>query len=250
MPGRLAPFVGARAVRPRRPEFSRRAFTLIEVLLAVVVFGVVLVAMHGVFYGALRLRNKTVASLEAAVPLQQTLAIIQRDLANLVLPGGTLAGQLQGIPTQQTELGQIGPFLYTAVGILSASTPWAPVQRVAYRLTQPTNDSLGLDLYRSVSRNLLPVTTDLAEDQYLMSGIETILFEYYDGTQWRDYWDSTAETTAGLPAAIKLRLFLAGAQTNRFLEEPVELVVPVVVQSATNQTTQTSQTTGTTGGGA
>lgn len=231
---------------PLNLQPARRAFTLIEVLLAVVIFGVVLVAMHAVFHSALRLHNKTAARLEASVPLQQTLAIIQRDLANVVLPGGALTGQLQAIPTQQTELGQIGPFWYTAVGTLSATTPWTAVQRVAYRLSQPTNDSPGLDLYRSVSRNLLPVTTDLAEDQYLMSGIETLLFEYYDGTQWRDYWDSTTETNP-LPAGIRLKLYLAAGQTNRLLQEPIELVVPVVVQTATNQT---SQTTAATGGGA
>ncbi len=223
---------------PASPD-CRRGFTLIEVLLAVVIFGVVLIAMHAVFHGALRLRNRTAASLERAVPLQQTLAIIQRDLANVVLPGGVLAGHLQAIPTQQTEPGQAGPFWYTAVGILSPTMPWATVQRVAYRLTQPTNDTLGLDLYRSVSRNLLPVLTDLAEDQFLMSGVEALLFEYHDGTQWRDYWDSTVETNS-LPAAIRLKLYLAAGQTNRLLEQPIELVVPVVVQpsaqSATNQT--------------
>ncbi len=226
---------------PGRP--GRGAFTLIEVLLAVVIFGVVLVAMHAVFHGALRLRNKTAASLERAVPLQQTLAIIQRDLANLVLPGGVLAGHLQAIPTQQTELGQAGPFWYTAAGILSPATPWGSVQRVAYRLTEPTNDTAGLDLYRSVSRNLLPVLTDLPEDQFLMSGVEALLFEYHDGTQWRDYWDSTAETNS-LPAAIKVKLYLAAGRTNRLWEQPVELVVPVVVQpsaqTATNQTAAAS----------
>lgn len=222
----------------------RRAFTLIEVLLAVVVFGFVLVAIHLVFHGALRLRNRTAASLEAAVPLAQSLAIIQRDLANLIPPGGTLAGHLQAIPTQQTEVGQVGPFWFTSVGVMTATAPWSPAQRVAYRLTEPTNDTAGLDLYRSVSRNLLAVTTDQPEDQFLMSGVETLLFQYFDGTQWRDYWDSTVETNS-LPAAVKAQLFLAAGRTNRLREDPVELVVPVMVQATTtNQNTQSS------GGGA
>lgn len=220
---------------------DRHAFTLIEVLIAVVVFGFVLVAIHLVFHGALRLRNRAAASLEAAVPLAQSLAIIQRDLANLLPPGGTLAGHLQAIPTQQTELGQIGPFWFTAVGVMTANEPWSPAQRVAYRLTAPTNDTAGLDLYRSVSRNLLPVTTDLVEDQFLMSGVESLLFQYFDGTQWRDYWDSTAETNS-LPAAVKVQLFLSEGRTNRLREEPVELVVPIVVQ--TGPTNSTAQTTG------
>ena len=72
-----------------------RGFTLLEVLIASVAFAIVLAAINAVFYGALRLRNKTVDALEQALPMQQALAVIQRDLANLVVPGGTLAGALQ-----------------------------------------------------------------------------------------------------------------------------------------------------------
>jgi len=40
------------------------AFTLIEIMLAVAIFAVVLAAINGVFYGAMRLRAKTAAAVE------------------------------------------------------------------------------------------------------------------------------------------------------------------------------------------
>src|SRR5436309_5204412 len=72
---------------PCRPN----AFTLIEVLIAAAAFAIVLAAINAVFYSALRLRNKTAAALDEALPLQQAVAIIKRDLANIVVPGGTLS---------------------------------------------------------------------------------------------------------------------------------------------------------------
>lgn len=221
-------------------------FTLLEVLLAVVVFAVVLVAMHYVFHGALRLRNRTTASLEEAVPLHQALAVIQRDLANLTSPGGTLAGPLQTAPTGTTAtlLGRVAPDFYTTVGVLRDTDPWPELQRVTYRLTSPTNDCPGLELFRSVTRNLLADVEDTPEDQFLLGGVETVTFQYYDGTSWRYDWDSTGEMTAdltsGLPRAIKVEIVLTSALTNRVEPEPIELVVPVTVQVETDTATQAS----------
>lgn len=226
---------------PGRPHVA--GFTLLEVLLAVAVFAVVLVAMHSVFHGALRLRNRTTASLEEAVPLQQALAVIQRDLANLASPGGTLTGPFQTAPTGTTAtlLGRVAPDFYTTVGVLRDTDPWPEIQRVTYRLASPTNDHPGLELFRSVTRNLLAVVEETPEDQFLLGGVETVTFQYYDGTTWRYDWDSTGEMTAdltsGLPRAIKVEIVLTSALTNRVETEPIELVVPVTVQVETDTAT-------------
>ncbi|MBE7502303.1 MAG: prepilin-type N-terminal cleavage/methylation domain-containing protein [Verrucomicrobiales bacterium] len=229
-----------------RSQSRVAGFTLLEVLLAVVVFAVVLVAMHYVFHGALRLRNRTTASLEEAVPLQQALAVIQRDLANLASPGGTLAGPLQTAPTGTTAtlLGRVAPDFYTTVGVLRDTDPWPEIQRVTYRLTSPTNDRPGLELFRSVNRNLLALVESTPDDQFLLGGVETVTFQYFDGTTWRYDWDSTGEMTAdltsGLPSAIKVEIVLTSALTNRAEPEPIELVVPVTVQADTDTATQAS----------
>ena len=79
-----------------RPQFEKRAFTLIEILLAVAIFAVVLTAMNGVFYGALHLRDRTARLVESALPIQQAVTIIKHDLQGLVPPSGTVAGTLAG----------------------------------------------------------------------------------------------------------------------------------------------------------
>src|SRR4051812_26961616 len=72
----------------------RKAFTLIEIMLAVAIFAIVLVAINSVFYSALRLRRKASEAIEQSLPIQQTIAIMKRDLQGLVAPGGTLTGPL------------------------------------------------------------------------------------------------------------------------------------------------------------
>ena len=224
--------------------------------MAVAVFAIVLLAIHGVFYGAVRLRNKTTETLEQAVPLQHTLAIIKRDLANIVVPGGTLFGELQTTPTttnQQSQASQgisgfnsasmkgliVSPTFCTAAGLMDDYTPWGDVERVLYYLTEPTNHAVGKDLVRSVTRNLLPTLQDQPEDQRLLSGVQDVAFSFYDGTAWLEMWDSTMQA-AKLPQAIKVELLLAPEETEQAPREPITMVVPLCVQARTNQTSQAS----------
>jgi len=230
--------------------FGQRGFTLLELLLAVLVFSIVLGAIHVVFVSAFRLRNRTSEAIERALPLQQAVAILKRDLANIVPPSGTLSGALQSTPTISTSgsmtasrRGQNGPEFYTATGIVDDNAPWSEIRRVSYFLAAPTNDTPGLDLYRSVTRNLLPLTQDETDDQYLMSGVEAIAFQYYDGNAWRDTWDSTQVDSAtglsnNLPRAIRLELQLHYENRAAGVPAPVQLIVPVVALARTNVTNE------------
>lgn len=225
---------------------NRRAFTLLEVLIAVVVFSIVLAAINTVFFGALRLRNRATESIDAAQPLQRTLSVIQRDLSNLVVPGGTLSGTLQTTSTTNTVLGQSSPSFYCSTGVIDETSPWAEIERVSYLLVDSTNPTAGRALMRAATRNLLPATAEeLPEEQWLMSGVQSLIFTYYDGSQWRDSWDSTvADATTGqtnnLPRAIKVEIQLAPEQGGRAAPTvaPIQLVVPVVIQARTNATQQ------------
>ncbi len=224
---------------PNRP--GTRAFTLIEVLLAVTIFGIVLVALQGIFHGALRLRNRTVESIENALPLEQALTIIRRDLAGIVPPGGTLGGSVQTTPVIDGMNGQPTIEFHTAVGILSDRVPWSEVRRVAYLLTAPTNGSAGRVLHRAVTHNLLPVNQATLEDQTLIGGVDSVHFSFYDGSTWRDTWNSTNETVP-LPRAIRFELLLLSTNLNRgnITPRPIEMVVNILVEPSTNSTSQST----------
>src|SRR5262249_20007037 len=73
-------------------RFPVCGFTLMEMLLALAVSAIVLAAIGGVFYSAIRLRERTIALLDEAAPLRQALAFLRRDLQGCLPPGRVMAG--------------------------------------------------------------------------------------------------------------------------------------------------------------
>ena len=136
---------------------------------------------------------------------------------------------------------QTGTEFYTTTGLMDDDNSWSEMQRVSYSLAQPTNQTdVGMDLIRTVSRNLLPVMDDDFEEQWLMSGLEQLTFEYYDGQDWVEYWDSTISETP-TPTSIRVVLEFAKPQDEtKPTRDPVELVIPIAVQQRIDTNTVTS----------
>ena len=94
----------------------------------------------------------------------------------------------------------------------------------------------GKDLVRSITRNLLSSTTLDVQDQPLLSGVESVKFSCFDGTQWFDAWDTTDTTTANtnLPVAVRVLIQMAGNNTDNTRPQPIQILVPIDSQSRTN----------------
>ena len=225
---------GGSPVPPRR---GLRAFTLIELVLAIGITAIVLVAINGIFFSAMHLRESVTEAVDGSLPVQQACDSLRRDLACAMSPttNGVFSGDFKvgGV----TSLGLNQPVdieLYTTTGALHADEPWGEVQRVTYELRLPTDRSTpGKDLIRSVTRNLLATIPPQPDDQWLMGGVESIEYSCYDGTQWRDNWDTTGSDT-NLPTAVRVRIQLAGNNGGPGNGQPLEIVVPIDSQSRTN----------------
>ncbi len=216
------------------------AFTLIEMVLAIGVASIALVAVNAVLFSSLRLRTVTEDTVDAATPVDQAVTFLRRDLECLVTPtNGTtkvLSGDFRvgdvnsaGVPEP------VAIEMFTATGAMSDNAPWADIQRVTYELRQPTDRAAaGRDLIRSVARNVMDLTTPDVADQLMMSGVADIKFTCYDGTQWQDTWDTTSPTTVNtnLPLAVRVDIQLAG--NSAASATPIVLIVPIDVQSPTN----------------
>jgi type II secretion system protein J len=229
---------------PRHPSpvtrHSSAAFTLIEMILAVGVSAIVLVAINAVLFSALHLREVTQAAVDDATPLDQAITILRRDLQCAVSPepNGVLTGDFKA--GNVTSLGLSQPVdveIFTATGALHENEPWGDIQRVTYELKDPAiRTAAGKDLVRSITRNLLSSTTLDVQDQPLLSGVESIKFSCFDGTQWYDAWDTTDTTTANtnLPAAVRVLIQMAGNNTDNTRPQPIQILVPIDSQSRTN----------------
>jgi len=219
---------------------NRRAFTLIEMILAVGVAALVLVIIGSVFFAALHLRDVTQASVDAATPVDLALAVMRRDLQCVVTPtNGTskiLSGDFRvGTLTSPGISQPVAIEMFTATGALRDDVPWGDIQKVTYELKAPTDrNEPGKELYRSVTRNVMAITTPDAQDQWMLGGVQSIEFSCFDGSQWSDTWDTTGVTSANtnLPVAVRVRIQLAGSSPAN--QQPIEMLVPIDSQSRTN----------------
>lgn len=224
----------------RQRQFAplRQGFTLLEVLLAVAVFAVVLAAINGVFFGALRLRNRTAESFERALPIDQAVGIIRRDLQGIVPPGGSLAGEFQTNPTTNVVLAtsgtRVSPDFYTFSAQIDEQTPYSELQRVTFFLQPSTNQTPGFDLIRNVSRDLLPVNQAQFEEVPVLSGVQSVALQYFDGAAWQDQWDSTV--TSNLPVAIRMQIVMQPDENQPANQAPViEVLARVMTDVLSNR---------------
>lgn len=235
---------GQSAVRTWRKARSRtRAFTLVEVLLALAICAIVLVAINAVFATAVRLRDRTSAGIDENLPVERTLEVLTRDLKGTVGPRGFLAGdfkcgaQAMGASMGLSgEAGGTGLDFFTDTGMISDKAPWGDLQEVLYELKAPTDrNQAGMDLVRCVNRNLLAITTQTPEIQTLLSHVETVDFDCYDGSLWRNTWDTSAGDT-NLPTAVRIRIkMVANPGEDAAKKAPLELLVPLVTVTWANR---------------
>ena len=216
------------------------AFTLVEVMLALAVSAIVLAAIGGIFFSAARLRERTTAMLDEAAPLQQAISILRHDLRGALPPGGgtlPLAGDfrcesLGGGTAESDRL-----TLFSSSGSSINGSPWGDIQEVVYELKDPVQKTSapGRELIRSVYRNILATAAQDPDEQFLVGNIQSLQFECFDGMNWIESWDTSLYQTI-LPVAVRVRINPASENTGNDIQvEPFELVVPLVVQSRTNQ---------------
>jgi type II secretion system protein J len=215
---------------------------LIEVLLALVICAIVLVSISAVFATAVRLRDRTSSRVEEGIPISRTFEMLRRDLKGAVGPGGFLAGDFKcGAQSMGTSMGLSGEAgasgldFFTSTGVLADDSPYGDLQEVFYELRTPADkNQAGMDLVRCVNRNLLETTTQTPDVQPLMSHVESVQFDCFDGMQWRNLWD-TSNGDTNLPNAVRISIRLA-SDPNAAKPQPLEMVVPLISQTIrTNQ---------------
>ncbi|HUO07382.1 MAG TPA: type II secretion system protein GspJ [Phycisphaerae bacterium] len=180
----------------------KRAFTLIEVLLALgitVIIGAILAAS---LWTATKASRTADAAVEEYRQTSTVGDILEREIANCLPPTGQLAGPFEGL-SDDIQFFTTGPEPKASVQ--------GDIRGIEYTTAASSGNTTGQTLIRRVTTNLLAQVAVTPPDQPICTGVNTLEFWYYDGTEWQDSWDST-QTNNTLPMAVKFTLTLLPAK--------------------------------------
>ena len=178
-----------------------------EVMFATMAFALILLVMQMTFSGALGLRNRMQKRVDQQAALTLAMSIMKRDLENMIVTGGLMAegifcGEMGSpdMPNDQLEF-------YSTTAVVSDQLPWGDVQKVGYLLgvdpMQTVTTNLGQALMR-LSRNALPLEAneEAPVETLMLDNVRSLQFEFFDGLEWLQTWDSTVNEPA-VPLAVR-----------------------------------------------
>jgi len=199
-----------------------RAFTLLEVLLAVTLLIALCGAVYGTYQGILSARDGIRRNAGLIFAQRRVLDLLSEDLqSGIVYPllQVGLEGDAESMALMRTALPSgavfIPPRLTQAPSIasdpsdphLAAYAPQHDIQRVGYRLNR-YEDEDGVEhiggLERTTQRTVSARTAEEGSDievVLLSERVKFIRFRYWDGAAWTDSWSG-----GGLPAAVRIDL--------------------------------------------
>lgn len=204
-------------------------FTLLELIVGAAISAVLLAALYGVLSGVLGMKRRSYESMGRDLPQAAATAVLKRDIMNMVVPLGRLGDVVVG--EKSSEDGRVSDTLAfcTTTGTVGETTAYPNIQKVEYYLAESEGnvEYPSAQLIRAVTRNLL--TTDSEETREarsLLSGVQSMELEFYDGETWTTTWDSTTAETV-VPKAVRVRLTMAERDEDSGTYPEIEVVCEV-----------------------
>lgn len=160
-------------------------FTLLEVLIAVVLLGILSAALYGSYFGVLRARDRASSGMESRRELGATLDLIRREVSSAQFRRDDK--RLRFVVEDRDSFGTPSSTLTltTQVPTAGQNRKESGIITVAYRITE-----------KNKKRTLTRQERDLFSEEELilaypqMEQITAFLVECYDGSKWVKSWDS------------------------------------------------------------
>nr|WP_272912541.1 type II secretion system minor pseudopilin GspJ [Tolumonas lignilytica] len=190
-----------------------RGFTLLEVLLALVIFAILSLSAYAVLQGVVRNDEVSQAKIARLAELQRAMATLERDFTQAVprttrLDGETSSTVFQAEPFQLES--EDGSVLFVRAGWFNPGSLLrrSELQKVGYRLSKQKLERLTW-LYPDTVTGTAPDITPL------LTKVTAFSLRFYKNNDWQTQWSTPAE----LPAAVEITLTLEdyGTIQRRFL---------------------------------
>lgn len=201
--------------RPRRPS-GARGFTLVELLAALAMVGVITLSLFACLRGAFKARDGAERRVEPARTANLAVDFLKADLEAAQPPRETLIGAFVGTDATD-DRGRPGDSIafYTTAPGPQHESGTGEVRRVevgvvAAPLAGVTTSTVapgGFALVRRVTSNLLASVQVEPDEEVLCRNVGAFDVEYWDGTVWVPTWDSSQYDDT-LPAAVRITIEL------------------------------------------
>lgn len=175
-----------------------RGFTLLEVLIAVVLLGILTAALYGSYFGVLQARERASAGMESRRELGATLDLIRREVSSALF--NISDKRLRFVVEDRDNFGAHSSTLeLTSLAPPSgqASRSESGIVNVIYRMAEK-------DKKQTLTRQERDI---FSEEEVLpaypqMEQISAFLVECYDGSKWVKSWDTAINNK--LPAGVRV----------------------------------------------
>jgi general secretion pathway protein J len=222
------------------PAAGRRGFTLLEILVATAILGIILMTIYGVLSRALYAKNHSEERADLYASGREAVLKIADELEGALPPTAGVNIAFVGIPGTESVPTDAVQFAVVVRRQFSASQNRGGRAMVSYSL-DPVKDTRNLYALRRQEQLLTeaapadpndpgngssntdpttgeaipPAPTTLAA--YVLDQVAGLRFRYLDpmSGEWIDHWDTTEppppppQQPIGLPGAVEITLFLA-----------------------------------------
>lgn len=193
-------FLQLKSIKPK----NQKGFTLLEILVAVSLMGVLFVMMNTSMGDLTFARNSVMQSSKHWHTLEVTYAHLFQDLNSAFLADTSFLGKIDPLESEFVGTSQSLSFS-TLSGVHTIEDHHDSEQHnVGYSLKESENDSL---LMRRSTDFLTQDVEKGGLNFVLMSQIKTLNFEYYDPVkkEWKTEWDTRSVDFAGrLPQTVRV----------------------------------------------
>lgn len=177
------------------PHPRNHGFTLVELLVALLIFGILAMLAYGGLDTVIQSRDHTSAELKRLRQVQITFSQMQRDIEQLAARDGrdALGGKLLRLSAGQTTDTDL-LMQYTRTGWRNpAEQPRGYLQRIAWRLEDDK-------LYRMSWPYVDRAFDDQATSTLLIDHVSDVKIRFLDGEkQWHDLWPLPDALANGKP---------------------------------------------------
>lgn len=205
-----------------------RAFTLLELLLAIAITSILAATVYASLMVATRTRDRASETVGKNRALRLALDLIRRDLQAVPPPTGTLAGAFLGEDVNQNDLVSFT----TANAFLPPSGRLSDLINISIGLAEDSDDDRSFMLVRNITTNLLAPSTTDPQTQILARGLTGWDVAYSDGSDWLNDWDSTQNGNT-LPLAVMIKLYHQAQNAGGYLNDHEEITQIIMLPAGT-----------------